>query len=84
MYLSVQFVESLLKDPQIPISTDWGWTTNGSDGNLTIDWSKFPIVVKGCWSTFVKCSCKIQCTGNCPCFSRQISCTTLCSCKCLH
>ena len=57
-----------MKDPRIQISTDCGWTTNGSEGNLTIDWSKLPDVAAGCWSTFVKCSCKLQCTGNCSCY----------------
>ena len=80
VYQSALWRQSLIKDPYMPVSTHWGWTINDNDGNIMINWSKLPDVVKGCWSTFVKCSCKTQCAGNCSCFSRQISCTTLCSC----
>ena len=83
IYQSDLWRRSLLKEPQMPETTNWGWVSNDSDDDLTFDWAKLPDVIKGCWTTFVKCSCKRKCTGNCSCFSRQVSCTTLCSCKCV-
>ena len=74
--------KSLNKSPVIPEKTLWGWKRE-EDGSLSLQWSTLPDIVKGCWETFIKCSCKVSnCLKNCSCRNKLLLCTTLCGCKC--
>ena len=46
VYQSALWRQSLIKDPYMPVSTHWGWTINDNNGNIMINCSKLPDVVK--------------------------------------
>ncbi|KAK3926365.1 Centromere-associated protein E [Frankliniella fusca] len=63
----------------LPLATDWGWTQE--NGKWVPVWRTIPVAAESC-NAFVRCKCKLACSGNCSCRKKGIKCRELCSCKC--
>ena len=58
--------QALLKSPELPIPSEWGWTKDTGAG-------------KSC-RELMKCGCKKGCIKNCNSLKASLRCTELCLC----
>ncbi|KAK3916176.1 Threonine--tRNA ligase [Frankliniella fusca] len=63
----------------LPLATDWGWTQE--NGKWVPVWRTIPVAAESC-NAFVRCKCKLACSGNCSCRKKGIKCRELCSYYC--
>ncbi|KAK3918849.1 Ribostamycin:4-(gamma-L-glutamylamino)-(S)-2-hydroxybutanoyl-[BtrI acyl-carrier protein] 4-(gamma-L-glutamylamino)-(S)-2-hydroxybutanoate transferase [Frankliniella fusca] len=60
----------------LPLATDWGWTQE--NGKWVPVWRTIPVAAESC-NAFVRCKCKLACSGNCSCRKKGIKFRELCS-----
>ena len=70
--------QALVRDPQMPEPSDWGWTKE-TTGWQPI-WTTLPAASQAC-TELIHCSCKKVCTGRCKCIKAALKCTALCLCS---
>jgi hypothetical protein len=70
--------QALVKDPEMPDPSDWGWTRDTTGWQPL--WTTLPEASKSCHE-LIHCSCKKGCTGRCKCVKAALKCTALCVCS---
>lgn len=64
-----------------PVSpSEWGWTKK--DDEWQVLWTELSPIAESC-QQLTKCGCKVECKGRCKCYQFGLTCTALCSCRCL-
>ena len=71
--------QSLIRCPEIPSPSDWGWVQEGE--SWRVYWTELEPVAKNC-QELTKCGCNKDCSGNCKCYRFGLPCTALCNCVC--
>lgn len=74
--------QSLVKEPEVPDPSDWGWTRACDTGPWQPLWTLLPEATKAC-RELTKCSCKTGCrkSRGCGCARKDLKCTALCHCS---
>ncbi|KAJ8030580.1 hypothetical protein HOLleu_27036 [Holothuria leucospilota] len=78
--------QALLRDPELPDPSDWGWTKRTS-GLWKPLWTTLPEACTTC-QELIKFDCNVDkgCHGRCKCVKAGVACTTYCKCygDCKH
>lgn len=72
--------QSLIRDPELPSPSDWGWIRGTSQLWQPI-WTTLPEASKSC-QELLKCGCNVErgCIGACKCLKANLACTSYCKC----
>ena len=72
--------QSLVKHPNNPDPSQWGWEWNDRTKAWVPYWTDLPDASKGC-SLLLHCACLVACKGNCKCHRGGHRCGPLCKCE---
>ena len=72
--------QSLVRDPEIPNASEWGWEWNLRTNTWVPYWTDLQDASRGC-TLLLHCGCVVACKGNCKCNRAGMRCGLLCKCE---